>query len=263
MPSPNLSLSSYRNVIKDDSALPLYYQVQLILQSLIETEEIKKGRSFYTEEEVAEQLGISRPTVSRAITALIEEGYLTRERGKRARVSAPQKVPMVFMGELLSFGEMLTRLGKHYETVLLERSIDKDPPESVRELLGVPKREPVLFLRRLRYVNKEPIIIVNSFLPSRFQKLIEIPKEEFATDLLRLIKEYDGTEVKRAEREVMASWISPQDANLLQVPVWEPCLRLQGISYSADEQPVEFFDSILKGSRCVLKSQLTKQEPGS
>lgn len=254
-------LDAFRGVIQEDSPLPLYYQVQLVLEQLIDSSYFAQNANFYSEEEIAERLGVSRPTVNRAMRALVEEGYVQRQRGKRARIQVPEAVPLVFMGELLSFGAMLSRLGKSFETKLLMRRED-DPPSRVAQGLRLQEGERVVHLRRLRFVEDEPVLLVDSYLSAtRFGQLLQVPSSAFRTDLFTLLHDLFGVTIEKAEREVRASHVPLEDAQVLDSAPWEVCLRLQGIEFSSLGEPIEYFDSRIKGSRCVLRSTLHSHCP--
>ncbi len=252
-------LAAYRSVLKDDDALPLYYQVQFVLKHLIDEGGLSPGDSFFSEEEIATELGISRPTVNKAMKALLDEDYIERHRGKRAVVKGRHDVPLVFMEQLMSFGEMLDQQGIDHRTSLLEKDI-RPAPQAAASALKIAPGSKVIRLRRLRFIADEPLLVVDSFLPyPTFSAVDELPQAAFEEDLYHLIEMHCGVRVVGAHREVHAISVSLQDSELLQVQVWEPCLRLLGTSYAAGEVPVEYFDSRLRGDRCVLRSKLLKQ----
>ncbi len=252
-------LSSYRSVLKDDAALPLYYQVQFVLKHLIDEGNLSAGDSFFSEEEIATELGISRPTVNKAMKSLLDEGYLERHRGKRAVVKGRHDVPLIFMEQLMSFGAMLEQEHVDHRTSLLEKAIRPAPQAAARELKISPASK-VVWLRRLRFAGHEPLLVVDSFLPyPTFAAIAELPDSAFEEDLYHLIEMHCAIRVMGAHREVHATNISLQDSELLRVQVWEPCLRLLGSTYAAGGVPVEFFDSRLRGDRCILRSHLLKE----
>lgn len=251
-------LAAYRSVLEDEAALPLYYQVQFVLKHVIDEGGLAQGEPFFSEEEIASELGVSRPTVNKAIRALVDEEYLERHRGKRAIVRARHDVPLVFMEQLTSFGEMLDQQKVEHRTSLLEMEI-RPAPQPAASALKVEPGSSVIWMRRLRYVQDIPILVVDSFLPHpTFSAVSSLPPEAFEEDLYHLIEAHCGVRVVGAWREVHASSISLQDSALLKVHVWEPCLRLLGASYATGQVPVEYFDSRLRGDRCVLRSKLTR-----
>ncbi len=254
------SLTQYRSVLTETDGIPLYSQVEYILTSLIENEEIPLNTEFLSEEEVSLVLGISRPTVNRAMKMLIEKGFLIRERGKRAITSNPNNLPLVFLGELISFGEMLERQKITYHTELLKRE-KIQAGHLIATRLNIDIGDDVIHLSRLRYVEDEPILVVDSYFGNPdYEKLLEIPEQEFQKNLYQLIRDLFDVRVEYAEREVLASRMDLEDAVLLKTTLWEPCLMLRAINYTADHRPVEFFTSRLKGNRCVLQSKLYHPE---
>ncbi len=250
-------LLQFRDMLDETGALPLYHQVKQVLMGLIESGDLAPNSEFFSEEEIAEALAVSRPTVGRAMRELIAEGHICRERGKRAYVPDSQSVPLVFMGELISFGEMLQRLEKPYRTALISREILPTTLE-LRNALRTDEQD-VIYLRRLRFVDDEPILFVNSYLPrSRFGALMDLDPSEYDTDLYNLLQKRLGVRVCHAEREVMAVRSGIDETKLLGIPLWDPCLRLSGTSFDKNDQPVERFISYLKGSLGVLRSDVMR-----
>jgi len=257
----NKNLSAYKSFLNENHAMPLYYQLELILQNYIDFEDILPGTTFFSEEEIAEQLNVSRPTANKAIRDLIEKRYLSRSRCKRPVVNKINRVPLIFLQELGSFGEILTKHNSNcdYKTVLIERKAIK-PSNKVAEYLNLRESENVVFIKRLRYINQEPLIIVDSYLPHNdYHKLLEIPPEDFSRDLYSLMKNLFDISIHRSDREVTATQMTPEDAALLNVEILEPCLRLVAVSYDENEKPFEYFNSRFQGKSCILKTSLLKK----
>lgn len=253
----NNKLTEYKAYLIE-SDLPLYYQVAYVLEHFLTSNMLKPGSRFFSEEEIASQLEISRPTVNRAIKLLIKNGYLKRIRGKGTIVQKLKGVSLVLMSTLLSFGEMVEKDGRGCRTDLLERN-QENSLASVSNSLGIDPGGQVIHFKRLRYIDNQPLIVVDSYLPfSRFSKLLEIDAKSFTSDLYGLLREYFNLEIVRAEREVTAARMSLMDAQLLQVELWEPCFRMKGVAYDSDGQAVENFDARIRGTNCVLKSSLER-----
>ena len=73
-------LSKYR--VDKNSPIPLYYQLSQLIRQSIESGELKPGEQIPTEFELERELGISRATVRRAISDLVYEGLVVRQRAK-------------------------------------------------------------------------------------------------------------------------------------------------------------------------------------
>ena len=253
------ALKKYREHLSEGSPLPIYYQVAYVLQHYLDSGIQEPGSRFFSEEFIASQLDVSRPTVNKAINILIKNGYLKRERGRNARIVAPQMVPFVMMNKLLSYGQMLSRIGKQYDTVLIERSLEPPPPK-VAAKMGLAEDQQAVHLKRLRSVDGEPLMLVDSYLPeNRFLGLMTVDEKQFGHDLYVIIDRLFGVSVAKANRELMATRMSLEAAKRLKVDLWEPCMKMIGSAYTADDELVEYFSSSLKGSKCVLVSNLIKE----
>ncbi len=250
-------LIKYRELLTESEGLPVYTQVEYILTGIMEKRDFPRGSDFLSEEEITEILNISRPTANRALKNLSEKGYLTRKRGKRAVINREEKLPLVFLDELISFGSMTEAQGWKEETRLLQRETVSNRPDIAR-MLGLDETEPLIHLKRIRSVEGEPVLIVDSYLSRKgYTPLETLPEQRFSSSLMELLKEHCGVTIHSTQREVSSSRMDIEDAALLKTTMWEPCLTLKAISYDNKRQAVEYFYSRLKGSRCTLKGRLT------
>src|SRR3712207_9522701 len=64
-----------------DSPVPLYYQAARALEEAIEDGRLPRGSKLDNELDLAERLGISRPTMRAALKQLVDKGLLVRRRG--------------------------------------------------------------------------------------------------------------------------------------------------------------------------------------
>ena len=90
-------------MIKKDSHIPIYYQIETEIKKLAETKDLKPGDLIPSEREFAEKYEVSRMTVRQAINNLVNEGILIRQRGKGTFIAEP-KIEQPLQG-LTSFSE--------------------------------------------------------------------------------------------------------------------------------------------------------------
>ncbi|HEX8497337.1 MAG TPA: GntR family transcriptional regulator, partial [Actinomycetales bacterium] len=69
------------------SPVPLYFQLATQLQAAIDDGRLGSGDPIENEVALAERLGLSRPTVRRAIQELVAKGLLVRQRGVGTQVA--------------------------------------------------------------------------------------------------------------------------------------------------------------------------------
>ena len=82
--------ASRRPPLDRTSPIPLYFQIAENLKEAIQAGTIAPGERLDNELELAEQLGVSRPTVRQAIQRLVQQGLVVRRRGLGTVVVAPR-----------------------------------------------------------------------------------------------------------------------------------------------------------------------------
>src|SRR5690242_14067994 len=143
------------------SPVPLYFQVASRLQELIEKGEIGVGARIENEVDLAERLGVSRPTTRRAIQYLVERGMLVRKRGVGTQVVHPKVRRPV---ELTSLHDDLVAGGKTTRTAVLDLRVVKADAE-IATALDLPIDAEVTWIERLRYADGEPLALMRNAIP--------------------------------------------------------------------------------------------------
>ena len=92
------------------SPVPLYFQVAQQIERAISEGDLAPGDRLDNEISLAEQFGLSRPTMRRAIQELVDKGLLVRKRGVGTQVVHGQVTRPV---ELTSLFDDLTH---HHQT---------------------------------------------------------------------------------------------------------------------------------------------------
>jgi len=106
------------------SPVPLYHQLAEQLSSAIRGGQLEPGDPFENELAMCERLGLSRPTVRRAIQEMVDQGLLVRRRGVGTTV-ANRKVHRRF--ELSSLFDELKRAGRTPRTTVLQLERVQEP----------------------------------------------------------------------------------------------------------------------------------------
>src|SRR6476620_1270778 len=114
---------------------------------MIESGEMPVGGRLANEVELAERLGVSRPTMRRAIQYLVERGMLVGKRGVGTQIVHPQERRP---GALCSLLDDLVKTGQAPITEVLDFGVG---PATARmaERYGVPEGLEVPSIDRLRY----------------------------------------------------------------------------------------------------------------
>src|SRR4051794_41676027 len=116
------------------SPVPLYHQLAEQLTSAITDGSLRPGDPFENEIAMSERLGLSRPTVRRAIAELVTQGLLVRRRGIGTTVA---KEMVHRRAELTSLYEDLAREGRLPRTEVLSLETDAHD-ERAAAAFGLP-----------------------------------------------------------------------------------------------------------------------------
>src|SRR5689334_20721668 len=143
------------------SPVPLYFQVASRLQEQIEHGVLPVGGRLENEVELADRLGVSRPTMRKAIGYLVERGMLVRRRGVGTQIVHPKVRRPV---ELTSLYDDLAKTGRAPRTQV--RSLEVGPASDVIiEALGLPPGSEVTTIERIRYAGDEPLALMHNAVP--------------------------------------------------------------------------------------------------
>ncbi len=215
------------------SPVPLYHQAARILEEAIEDGRLPRGSKLESELDLAEQLGISRPTMRAAIKQLVDKGLLLRRRGIGTTV-APMPVRRAVA--LTSLYDDLKREGREPRTRVLALEKVLCPPE-VAEHLGLGPTAPVLRFERLRIAGSDPIALMHNVVPA---DLLEIERRDLErTGLYDLFRE-NGITPHVATQQVGARKAGAEEAELLEIGLGDPVLAMTRTAYDTSGRPIEY-----------------------
>lgn len=142
--------------------LPLHSQIRTSLQEKIETGEWPAQFRLPSEPELAASFKVSRMTVRQAVDKLVEAGLLYRRRGVGTFVS-----PRVMSRDLMkmtSFSEDAKSRGAPARSEVRTAGVVKASAE-VAKKLGVPPKDNVVVVERLRFFGTTPIALQKIWVP--------------------------------------------------------------------------------------------------
>src|SRR5207237_10061957 len=151
--APMTSLAQILGSLDPNDSLPLYQQLQRGLREAIEKRILGPDDALPSERQLAEDLGISRITVRKAIDGLASEGLLVSRQGSGNFVS--NRIDKNF-AKLTSFSEDMRARGRNPRSVWLKRSEGTVTPEESLKLALSPGTLGFRF-HRLRFADDEPM----------------------------------------------------------------------------------------------------------
>ncbi len=217
--------------IQRSGPIPLYYQVASRIGAAIADGTVPPGTRIDNELDLADRLGLSRPTIRRAIQELVDKGLLVRRRGIGTQVvhgAVSRKM------ELTSLWEDLSNSEQKPETLLLSHTVQS--AGDMATALGVGPHDAVLHLRRVRLANGAPLAVMENYLPEPFTDLTTDALQEFG--LYQLLRSR-GVTFRVAQQRIGARTATAEEAKLLEIARHDAVLTMERIAYDSAGAAVE------------------------
>ena len=135
--------------------------------------------------------------------------------------------------------------------------------KKVAQYLGIDTGSQVIDIKRLRFVEDEPIVIVSSYLP--YELCAPLAETDLTNKSLYAFLESEcGLIIAYGRRTIEAVPANQIEANLLQVNVGAPLILLDSVSYLEDDTPIEYYHAVHRGDRSRFEVELVRiKEVGS
>ena len=232
------------------SPIPLYFQVAQHLEHMIESGELPMGTRLENEIDLADQLGLSRQTMRRAIEYLVGRGLLLRKRGIGTQVVQAKVTRDV---ELTSLYDDLAKTGRNPSTTVV--SFGTEPaPDALAAELGLAAGTPVYVFERLRFAGAEPLALMRNHVPEHLMRLSAADLE--AQGLYNLFRA-NGIIMRIAKQSIGARTATAAEARALGERKGAPLLTMERSAYDEQGRAVEHGRHVYRASRYSFDLTLT------
>lgn len=226
------------DALDSKQAALLYMQLQVAIRAAIHSGAFQQGYTLPPEREISERLAISRITVRKAISNLVEEGLLVRRQGSGTFVAG--RIEKQF-SKLSSFSEDMAAKGRSVTSQWLTREKANITTDEALAF-GLSLDSLVYRFLRVRCADGEPMAI----------ELTSVPDFALTSETAVIASLYDaltlqGQRPQRALQRLRAVLFDQKQAKLLGVKAGCPALYIQRHGYNANGQMVEFTKSWYRG----------------
>ncbi len=243
---------------KDDVMQPQYIQIAEQLRSQIASGIYPVGSQIPTENELAQSLGVSRPTVRHALDLLTAEGRLVRVKGSGTFVAQPKLIH-----ESTSFVTGYREESRKKNRVLYTKVLclqTEKAEERVRTALNINQNETITRLTRIRHLenmyNNAPVVYTTVYVPSKL--FPEMPRLDFTE-----ISFYDALDARNlsvihASRRLEIVMPPAGIAAELAITPFEPAAYITSRGFTKDRLVVEYTESYYPASRSSFQIEINR-----
>jgi DNA-binding GntR family transcriptional regulator/mannitol/fructose-specific phosphotransferase system IIA component (Ntr-type) len=213
--------------VNKKSSQPIYSQLAAWMETRIESGEWGPDHKFPGEVELAETLGVSRGSLRKAMSILIDKGLIIQIHGKGTFVGYPIN-DTTFTGRLSVYQDLMF-MGIPFTTKVLEQRI-MPAPEKQALLLDLTPAEGVFYLKRVRHVKGDPLVVQEFFFPaSRFGGLMN---EDFThVGMVETVERHYGITLEWANNTISVARAATMLADLLGIKTGDPVLKIETVMY--------------------------------
>lgn len=200
---------------------------------------------------------VSRTTVRSALNELETLGYIYRQRGKGTFVSY-RPTHATNLAETFSFSKSLEESGVSTSTKILffKEIVAK---EYQAKMLRVDIGTPIYELKRIRYANKNPMIVERTYLNKEIFEGLTL--EELKNQgLYNTFKNNFGIKIFAADETCTAAITSADNNKILNISSGTPVLKLERLTSDIDNRIVEFTLSIARSDKFTYHIRQYYQE---
>jgi GntR family transcriptional regulator len=241
---------------------PLWEQTADYLRDTIASGVYPEGSRLPAERELCLELDVSRVTLRKALSALVEEGVLSASHGRGWYVSSsstPASAPPSGNGDwsnvLESFSETAARMGLVADSVVFEQRIAPASLDEAEELVVAPGT-PLLHLGRVRRLDGVPIAVDRTRCAAHLLPRAE--ELDFSSASLYAELSAAGIEIARAETTIEAREADQSAADRLAMEPGRPILVMRQAAVEASGRPVLLSTIEYSGERYRLRTSFTR-----
>lgn len=216
----------------------LYIKIMNDIKEKINTGVYDIGSALPTEKKLIKEYAVSRITVRKAVEELVKLNLVEKRRGSGTYVLGKQ-----YSHELRGLAgttEILEGCNKIVKYRVFQFSLITDNA-AVHKMLGMQEGEPLYYIRRVKYVDDNPHIVEDSYMPvSLFPDLniSTLEKSKFA-----YVERDKGMDIQGSRQEFMAVEPDPVIMDMLNMEKSHPVMNLRSISNLVDGRRFDYTEA--------------------
>jgi GntR family transcriptional regulator len=231
---------------RNGNGTPIYKKIQQTILRKVERGYLKPGDVVDSERELARIHGVSLMTARHALAGLEREGLLERRRGAGTFIAPPK----IHFNKLMSYTEQMAARNLDVSSKVLSFKIIKTEHE-ISARLALPRTTDLIRIERLRQGASEPFAIETCYMSAdEFKGLSS--SSVARNSLFSLLQQEYELEIGHADEEIDATSADEWSANLLDVPIDAPLLRIRQLIYSTRGKAIIYMLGLYRSDRHTL-----------
>jgi GntR family transcriptional regulator, N-acetylglucosamine utilization regulator len=242
-------------IVDESNPMPKYLQISSWLKDLIQTGRYSPGEKLPSEMELSKTCGVNRNTLRQAVSELISQGLVRREKGLGTFVTtaAPTELRHT-LERISSYRDLMEESGVEVQTDIVSKGLEPaDSNISGALILGVDKS--VFAIRRLRLGDGIPYIYEETFVPAAvFDGILDM---DLMGSLYQIYTDHFNVTLARSHQTIRATNLDQKLADIFDLPMGSATIFIETITYNENGAPIELLYSYHRGDKYKLEIELS------
>ena len=241
-------------MVDRDNPVPMYLQVSNWIESMLQSSEYDVGSKLPSEGELAAKFQLNRNTIRHAISVMVQQGLLEKQKGVGTFVRRKKPLaPVRQLGKMTSFiddFELDTRDGLIAESKIIsqEKII---PPAEIAAVLDIPGGEYAVKIERVRIADKTPFLYeIQYYSFERFGELLDM---NIRGSMYQILVDQFGADLDHSVRTLQAVRPSKEIAAVLRISRDIPCMFYKSKAFNVKGECLEILHSYYRGDRYLFQ----------
>ena len=241
-------------MVDRENPVPMYLQVVNWITSLLQYSEYDVGSKLPSEGELAKKFQLNRNTIRHAISVMVQQGLLEKQKGvgtfvRRKKPLAPVR-QLAKMTSFIDDFELDSRntLETGSQIISQEKII---PPQEIASALNIGDEEFSVKIERVRIADKTPYLYEIQYYS--FEKFGQLLDMQINGSMYQILVDKFGIDLDHSVRTLQAVRPSKDIASKLMITRDIPCIFYKSKAFNAKGECLEVLHSYYRGDRYVFQ----------
>jgi len=241
-------------IINPTSSIPKYIQIGDWLKELIKTGRFIEGEKLPSEIELAKMCLVNRNTLRQAVSELVIQGLLRKEKGVGTFVQSQTGIELKHdTKKISSFKDDFGNQKINEQTKVIKASVISANKDIAKALvLGIQQK--VIVIKRLRIGNDIPLIYEENYLPYNvFKGILDY---DLTQSLYTIIIDHYQLSLNHSRQEIRAINLNATTSGYFLLPEHAAGFFMKNITFDQNNVPIDLMYSYFRGDKYCLELDL-------
>ena len=234
------------NRLNKNSSIPLYQQLADEIKGRIDSGALKENDRIMTETEMSEAYQVSRITVRKAISLLVDEEYLAKRQGIGTFVGVKRLKRSI--GSFMGFSQVCAITGRRPSSMLLSVEMVEASISECR-LLNIEEGSRVVRIRRVRCCDAIPVSVEETKFPLKYLFLLTEDLTGSVYDILKNHGIYPGG----GSKVIDVCYATAEECKLLMVEAGQALILQRDIVCDTQGAVIHICKQVLNPARYKME----------